>query len=722
MGASSRLATVPARAQGHISGVPGVTFGPYRRGTHVLAPEPLGRLTDGTRLTVADLASYQAEEGKVKVRVSTLCVSIALVMAIGAIGPAETGFAIDLQATTTIYLPNIVKMLGGPDGWNTPFIVQNVGSATTNLTFDFRRFSDGAVVKTRTVTGLAPGTSVFHAPNNDAELAAGGQYSVVIKSFGSPVVAVVNEHQNEANPQRQEALSYDGLTSGSTKVYLPYVAALAGGFYCTVITQNLGAALGAVTADFKSYDGLKTAQVSRAVPAGGSQFIDPRFESALVAGTDYGVTMTATQPIGVVVNCHNDDASVPAPRAFSYNGIPASSEIRTFGPYAAKNVSGRTSRVIVQNAGTAPAQPVLLWGSLGGPITTFLNGPAALAPGSVWVYDFGTSSLPDGERSIYVRGGEFALLVDTRSATSAMAYTGGAEYSNRVYLPNITRTLGGPSGWTTPIVVQVQDGFAATLKWYRFADGVLVYTQPLSFGFFAGMSIKVDPRSIPQLSDDTQYAVTIEATEGGVGAVVLELNDRGGDSAMSYEGMTAAPSASFGTSSCTPSADTSGSSFRCRFYGLPAGATPINYRITVPGFPDGTETVTDEPIASDGSWFVTIFATTVGLRTVTITAGGVSKGASFTVNTPTFGVQLTQNQNGAIAATTKPGAVCSAWATLPDSTYVNSSALSVVKTADAVGKVSWSYPTQPGGGTGSQSVECNVGAETHRASSQYTLP
>lgn len=655
-------------------------------------------------------------------RISNLWFPVAFVAAIAAMAPGKTALAVDLQATTTIYLPNIVKMLGGADGWNTPFIVQNVGAATTNLTFEFRRFSDGAVVKSRTVAGLAPGTSVFHSPNHDAELAPGGQYSVVIKSFGSPVVAVVNEHQNEANPQRQEALSYDGLTSGSTKVYLPYVAALSGGFYCTVITQNLGIAIASVTADFKSYDGLKTAQLARSITAGGSQFIDPRFESTLVAGTEYGVTMTSTQPVGVVVNCHNDDASVPAPRAFSYNGILASNEIRTFAPYVAKNVGGRTSRVIVQNAGTAPAQPVLYWGSLGGPVTTFLNGPAALAPGAIWAYDFGTSSLPDGERSIYVRGGQFAVLVDTRSATSAMAFTGGAEFSNRVYLPNITRTLGGPSGWTTPIVVQSQDGFTATLKWYRFADGVLVHTQPLSFGFLPGMSIKVDPRSIPQLSDNTQYAVTIEASEGGVGAVVLELNDRGGDSAMAYEGMTLAPSASFGTSSCTPTADPSGSSFRCRFYGFSPGATPINYKITVPGSADFTETIADEAVASDGSYGITIFATGQGLRTVTITVGGVSKSASFTVNTPTFGVQITQSQNGTIAATTKPGAACVAWATLPDNTFVNAAGLQVVKTADAVGKVSWSYPAQPGGGTGGQFVECNFGAETHRASAQYSLP
>src|SRR2546423_6785587 len=223
-------------------------------------------------------------------RALTMTIAVAFVASFVQLAGGSTALAIDRQPTTTIYLPNITRMLGGADGWNTSFIVQKVGTSSTNLTFEFRRFSDGAVVKTRTVTGLASGTSVFHCPNCDAQLAAGGQYSVVIKSFGSPVVAVVNEHQNEANAQRQEALSYDGLTFGSTKVYLPYVAALAGGFYCTVIAQNLGTALASATADFKSFDGLKSSQVARTIVAGGSQFIDPRVEPALTAGTEYAVT------------------------------------------------------------------------------------------------------------------------------------------------------------------------------------------------------------------------------------------------------------------------------------------------------------------------------------------------------------------------------------------------------------------------------------------------
>ncbi|HVR89170.1 MAG TPA: carboxypeptidase-like regulatory domain-containing protein, partial [Candidatus Limnocylindria bacterium] len=45
--------------------------------------------------------------------------------------------------STTVYLPNVTKTLGGPTGFQTPFIVQNTGSASTNLEVSFYRFSNG---------------------------------------------------------------------------------------------------------------------------------------------------------------------------------------------------------------------------------------------------------------------------------------------------------------------------------------------------------------------------------------------------------------------------------------------------------------------------------------------------------------------------------------------------------------------------------------------------
>jgi hypothetical protein len=61
---------------------------------------------------------------------------------------------------------------------------------------------------------------------------------------------------------------------------------------------------------------------------------------------------------------------------------------------------------------------------------------------------------------------------------------------------------------------------------------------PLSGG------IRIDPRSVPGLTDDTQYAVTISgrrgADPGTLTAIVLELAD-GADNAMIYEGFAVGP-------------------------------------------------------------------------------------------------------------------------------------------------------------------------------------
>ena len=123
---------------------------------------------------------------------------------------------------TTVFLPDITKTLRGSAGWVTPFIVQNVGVKRTALEVSFFRFSDGALVTCRKITDLAPATSFADFPNADTDLPADSQFAVVVKSFGSEVVAVVNEHQGLGTP-RAEALSYNGLTTGATSVYLPFV-------------------------------------------------------------------------------------------------------------------------------------------------------------------------------------------------------------------------------------------------------------------------------------------------------------------------------------------------------------------------------------------------------------------------------------------------------------------------------------------------------------------
>ena len=98
----------------------------------------------------------------------------------------------------------------------------------------------------------------------------------------------------------------------------------------------------------------------------------------------------------------------------------------------------------------------------------------------------------------------------------------------------MTRTLGGPTGWTTPIVLESAGATSATVRWYRFSDGALEKVD-IHTGLTRGQSIRIDPRSVPSLRDNAQYAVVIDGTGGNIAAVVLEYAD-GGDNAMAYEG------------------------------------------------------------------------------------------------------------------------------------------------------------------------------------------
>jgi hypothetical protein len=435
--------------------------------------------------------------------------------------------------TTTVYLPNITKMLGGPTGWQTPFIVQNVGTVPTDLDVSFYQFSDGSLVVKRHVPGLAPGTSFADVPNNDADLPAGGQFAVVVQSFGAPIVSVVNEHQGVG--ARAEALSYVGLSQGSALVSLPYVAKDDSGWLTTFIIQNLGTAPATASIKIGQTVGGVTAwaTITRAIAPGRSAAIDPRFEPAIQSGSNMA-TITADQSIAVVANVHNDAASVVNPKAYSYNAVMNASA-STYLPYVAKNIDGigRSTKIYIQNAGTTPATPRIEFRAPG--VTTeSLVSQRTLAPGERNVLDvLADTSSPAGEYAVVVTGGTLAVLAATTSAATALGYTGQGNPGAKLFLPNVTRTLGGASGWTTPIVVQSATATTGTLRWYRFSDGSLVYTQALSFT--PGQSVKIDPRQVAQLADNTQYAVIVDANGGNVAAVVLEFAE-GGDNAMAYEG------------------------------------------------------------------------------------------------------------------------------------------------------------------------------------------
>src|SRR4029453_4537692 len=89
---------------------------------------------------------------------------------------------------------------------------------------------------------LAPGTSYANDPRDTGKnptLPVEGQFAVVVKSHGSTVVGVVNEHQGTG--ARAEALSYNGFSAGARTVHLPNITRRLFGLFVTpFIIQNLG--------------------------------------------------------------------------------------------------------------------------------------------------------------------------------------------------------------------------------------------------------------------------------------------------------------------------------------------------------------------------------------------------------------------------------------------------------------------------------------------------
>ncbi len=292
------------------------------------------------------------------------------------------------QPTQSVYLPNITKTLGGATGWQTPFIVQNSGSLGTTLEVTYNRFLTGKCALRKTITGVAAGTSFADVPNNHNDLPGDTQFAVVVRSFGSTAVSVVNEHAGTG--ARAEALSYVGVNSGSSSSFLPNIVRRFFGYVTPFIIQNLGAGQTTASAKFVSFDGTApTVTITRDIPGGSSKFIDPNSETGLVDGKQYAVTVTAPGSISVVVNTHNDAATVAAPVAYSTNGITVGANT-VYGPYGAKNggAEKRVSTIVVQNLSLTTITPSLQFDLLGGTGTAqIVSSPTPIQPGQAWAFD-----------------------------------------------------------------------------------------------------------------------------------------------------------------------------------------------------------------------------------------------------------------------------------------------------------------------------------------------
>jgi hypothetical protein len=91
---------------------------------------------------------------------------------------------------------------------------------------------------------------------------------------------------------------------------------------------------------------------------------------------------------------------------------------------------------------------------------------------------------------------------------------------------------------------------------------------------------------------------------------------------------------------------------------------------------------------------------------------------------PGLTVHITTSVYGHVAASTQPGATCSASATLPSGNTSTAAGLQVSKTAGGDGSVGWSYRTSGNTtrGTGTHTVTCQINGQSASDSAPFTVP
>lgn len=333
-------------------------------------------------------------------------------------GSSWMAYAGTTTGGATVYLPNITRNLGGPAGWNTPFIVQNLGAATTTATISFYNFSDGQLAKRIENVKLEPGRSQAFLTWAIDGLADDRQYAVVVQGpAGSQLYAVVNQSSENM------AMSYEGLLGGAEVVYLPNVLKYLGGtdrWYTPFIVQNVGTTGASFALEFYSFD---TGQLVRSVPGqflqpGRSLPVDVRFSPAGLPAGSYSVVIRGQKgaQLGAVVN----EVDPGAGMAMSYNGTgQTQAQQSVYLPLLQRNVGSSRwfSPIIAQNVGASPTDITLTLFDANGAVAVQKTFPA-IKPGAAAVYD------PRFDRRL--KDGTYSGLLQANGAITAVVNLSGA--------------------------------------------------------------------------------------------------------------------------------------------------------------------------------------------------------------------------------------------------------------------------------------------------------
>ncbi|VVB93173.1 Uncharacterised protein [uncultured archaeon] len=184
----------------------------------------------------------------------------------------------------------------------TPIQVQNIGTASATVNVKIYD-SNGLLVQTQSGV-IPPNTaSVFWPPT--ASTSSG---SAVIEST-QDVIAIVNAMINSNN----WAMSYDGFATGSSRVFIPWIAYGNSGWNTPVYVQNTGTVSTNVAVSFYDQNGAPVETRNAVIPANTSQIFVPASTAPTTGGS---AVVTSVQPVVAEVS----EINAASTNAMGYGG------------------------------------------------------------------------------------------------------------------------------------------------------------------------------------------------------------------------------------------------------------------------------------------------------------------------------------------------------------------------------------------------------------------
>lgn len=224
------------------------------------------------------------------------------------------------SGATTMYLPTL--LIGfGINQWNTSFQVFNVGNTTAVVTMTY--YTAGVPTPAKVVTASLPSYQSInrYQPTIDSDLGTPWIGSVVIEST-EPIVAVGN--QSSGVPGKRLASSYNGVSRGSTRAFLPTVLRHFGGsnFVTSFQIMNVGSSNASVTVEyFAPGNPTPVLTVNHTIAPYTSVNRYQGNDTALGLGWQGSVRVTSDQPVVVLGSQNGLNRTGDA--AGQYNGILA---------------------------------------------------------------------------------------------------------------------------------------------------------------------------------------------------------------------------------------------------------------------------------------------------------------------------------------------------------------------------------------------------------------